>query len=213
MSRRRKHSSNSNFLSLITARADWDRYWAHRNRFRQEQQIRELLCRNWYPLPYPFLAMQEARGYALDSAKFKRDHIRMDLDAEKCPENGAASRDSEDDDVDVDDEGPAHYTKTTGGPPSAEQTLATPLTANESLKKKWSRQAVEAARESPSRSPAPHPSAAHTHPLVAAAAAAASANEKGDGNFFPLHPLIDRSLYEKGLLSNLKPNAILARAT
>lgn len=200
--------SNPFDCRLFPARGDWDRYWAHRNRFRQEQQIRELLCRsNWYPLPYPFLAMQEARSYALDPSKFKRDTIRNDLEELKAHDS-APGRDSEDDDVDVDDE-PVSYKTTSTTPPATS-------TATESLKKKWSRQAEELSRESPSPAIGPpaaatapvalQPPAAHSHPHITSHAAAAS--DKGEPNLFPLHPL-----FEKGLLTNLKPNGLLARAT
>lgn len=142
--------------------------------------------------------MQEARSYALDPTKFKRDPIRVDLDALKAQDNGP-SRDSEDDDVEVDDEEPVSY-KTTPIPPSL---------VNEPLKKKWSRQAEELVRESPSPSgPVLQPPAAHSHP-----AAAVAASDKGEANLFPLHPLMDRTLYEKSVLSNLKSTSMLTRAT
>lgn len=136
--------------------------------------------------------MQEARCFAQDPAKLRRDPVLVDADEKG--QDRAPGRDSEDDDVDVDEEEPVSY-KTT--PHTA--------TANEPLKKKWSRQAEEAARQSPPPSTAPQPPMAHTH--------APTASDKGEGNLLAMHSLMDRSLYEKGLLTNLKPNGLLARAT
>ena len=145
--------------------------------------------------------MQEARNYVLDPTKMKRDPVRISAEDTKgsSQDNGAAGRDSEDD-IDVDDEEPMAYKSTTR--------TSSPIT--EPLKKKWSRQAEEfSSRESPSPSSAPQPPAAHAHN----AAAAVSGNDKGEPGFFPLHPLMDRSVYEKSILSNLKQSAMLTRAT
>lgn len=170
---------------------DW--YWAQK----QQQSIRNWFC-SLYPPPYNLLAMQGARGYVPEPLKFKRDPVRIDPD-EKGPD-AAVSRDrvdSEDDDVDVDEDEPVSY----------KTTPIIPVT--EPLKKKWSRQAEEAARQSPPPSTSPQPPAAHIHTTTTTTAT----SDKGEGGLLAMHSLMDRSLYEKSLLKNIKPNGLLARAT
>lgn len=149
---------------------------------RRERSIREFfISHNYFPLPYNFL-LHGACGYQ-DPTKFKRDSVRVEEDKEQ--ERAATARDSEEDDVDVDEDDPVTYKMT------------------ESLKKKWSRQAEEArdnGAASPIEAPVSNPSAA----------AAAIASDKGEGNIFAMHPLMDRALYEKTIM---KPNPFLTKAT
>lgn len=163
---------------------------------RRERSIREFfISHNYFPLPYNFL-LHGACGYQ-DPTKFKRDSVRVEEDKEQ--DRAATARDSEEDDVDVDEDDPVTY-KTV-----------------ESQKKKWSRLAEES-RDNGAASPVPSPvlnASTNAHPSAtsAAAAAAAIASDKGEGSIFAMRPLMDRALYEKTLMTNLKPNPFLTKAT
>lgn len=157
-----------------------------------------LMARPIYPYHYQqLLALHGCPGGFQDLSKYKRDVARVEEEKQEQEQESAmgAKGDSEDDDVDVDEEEPVDY-KT-------------------AVEKRFNRHDEETRdhHRPPSPPPVPVPIPQFPYPSVAAAAAAAAvAGEKVEGGLFGMQQLMDRALYEKSIISSMKPNPFLSKA-